>query len=282
MSSGSETIGRERQSHNDLYAEQGKRIIEPLEWDHYRDVHRPPHEGGWLYGLDVRLFMDLADAELARLGPGARILDYACGAGEFSIILARRGYRVTGFDLSDEGVRIARSLAEKYEVTDRTEFHQANAQDLAFDDDSFDLAVGKAVLHHICKYPGTGNELHRVLKPGGRAVFCEGVASNPLVRIARWFTARDAPGDVPLTARGIRRWGHLFSRTDITGYFFLYMLKRLGYRYTETLETELNGFGKTRVFRGLLRVALSLDDAFVNRRAITRWLAGRYMIEFTK
>ena len=77
-----------------------------MDWDPYWDFHTHPYGGRHLYGFDVRLFMDLVDAELRRLGPNTKVLDDACGADKFSIVLASRGYHVTGFDLSDKGVRV--------------------------------------------------------------------------------------------------------------------------------------------------------------------------------
>lgn len=49
--------------------------------------------------------------KILHLRNGARILDLACGAGRHSIELSRRGYRVTGFDLSDDLLKTARSEA---------------------------------------------------------------------------------------------------------------------------------------------------------------------------
>ena len=274
---------QERRVHDDLYLEQAKRAVEPLDWAYYYAFHRPAHvEGGLLYGLDVRLFLDSIDRELRRRDVNIRILDYACGIGELSVILARRGYRVCGFDLSETGVSTARSLARKYGVEGHAQFQAANAKQLPYADEQFDLVLGKAVLHHVIKYPGTAAELWRVLRPGGKVLFCEGSAGNPLVRLARRITLREEMGDVPLTPETVRAWAEAFSGVKSTGYFFLYMLRRLGYRYLRSGQTVPNKLGQTRAFRRLLWLGLLVDRLMVNRRWYSPRVAGRLLIELTK
>lgn len=276
-------IESERQEHNELYEEQAKRIVEPLDWEHYYATHRPAHEpGGELYGLDVRILMDAVDSILDDRPRDIRILDYACGVGEFSVALAQRGYSVKGFDISDKGIVVAQGLANRYRVADKAEFAVANAQELPYEDGEFDLVIGKAVLHHIIKYRSTADELYRVLKPGGLVVFCEGAATNPFIRFSRRFTMIEELGDVPLTAKGLRNWAHKFKTVRIDGYFFLYMLKRLGYSWNNEKRQEQNGLGRSPLFRLALRAGLALDRLFINGRPWSETLGGRYFIYIVK
>jgi SAM-dependent methyltransferase len=67
------------------------------------------------------------------LEPGMRVLDVGCGPGRHSLALARRGIAVTGVDLSDEFVGLARAAAVAEGVADRTEFVVADVRDLGFD-----------------------------------------------------------------------------------------------------------------------------------------------------
>ncbi|MEL6655868.1 MAG: class I SAM-dependent methyltransferase [Bacteroidota bacterium] len=278
-------LEQERQEHNTLYGKQRDRLLEQsFAWQQfYNLVARPPHLGGTLYGQDHHLFLGRLREILANYPAGeARILDYGCGTGALGVALASLGYQVTGFDLSDEGIAVAQRLAAQQGLVAKTEFVVANAQALPFDDQSFDLVVGKAVLHHTIKYPGTAEELHRIMKPRACAVFLEGAASNPLIALARRFTIQEELGDVPLTIKRVQAFGQNFSEVKMDGYFFLYMLKRLGYYSSdETLpDRGQNSIGKTTLFRQFLRMALALDNALVNKKVLS--LAGRYIIELWK
>jgi SAM-dependent methyltransferase len=135
-----------------------------------------------------------------RLGPlnGARVLDFGCGHGMASVVLARRGVSVTAFDLSLGYLREAHRRAEENAVD--VTFVQADGERLPFADGSFDRAWGHAVLHHL-DVATAARELRRVLAPGGVAVFCEPWSGNPLLSFARrrlpypgkWRTADERP-----------------------------------------------------------------------------------------
>ena len=103
-----------------------------------------------------------------------------------------------------------------------------DAENLSYPDANFDLVIGFGVIHHVIKYPRSALHLHRVLKPGGRAVFHETLWSNPLIRLARRFTSEEeGAGDSPITLRSIRKFFEGFSRVNLTPRHCLYMLKRL-------------------------------------------------------
>jgi ubiquinone/menaquinone biosynthesis C-methylase UbiE len=112
---------------------------------------------------------------MSRLGDirGMEVLDAGCGNGWLSVILAKLGARVTAFDLSPEAVQAARLRTELNEVTDQVELHVASFYSMPFADNSFDVVMGQAILHHLRDKHGAAQELRRVLKPGGRAIFVE-------------------------------------------------------------------------------------------------------------
>jgi ubiquinone/menaquinone biosynthesis C-methylase UbiE len=112
-------------------------------------------------------FVTTAD-ELAReQSLGARVLEVAPGPGYLSIELARRGFRVTGVDISRSFVRIAseNARAAQVEVT----FREGNASALPFPDQSFDYVVCRAAFKNFTDPLGALDEAHRVLVPGSRA-----------------------------------------------------------------------------------------------------------------
>jgi SAM-dependent methyltransferase len=160
---------------------------------------------------------------------GRDVLEYGCGLGELTIVLARSGARVTTFDLSPASVEFSQRRAEREGVADRIRFVVAAGESLPFPDDSFDVAVGKAVLHHLDPAAGAA-ELARVLKPQGRAAFSEPLGMNPLLVFARAHVPypgkHDRGADRPLTAADIRAWEGPFRRVAMRPVQLLSMVER--------------------------------------------------------
>ena len=118
-------------------------------------------------------------ARLAQASPGRRVLDVGSGLGGSSRYLAaNHGCRVTGVDLTPEYCEVAAELSRRVGLDGLTEFRCASALDLPFEDDSFDLAWTQHVQMNIENKPGFYEEIHRVLRPGGRLVFYD-VLSGP-------------------------------------------------------------------------------------------------------
>jgi ubiquinone/menaquinone biosynthesis C-methylase UbiE len=99
---------------------------------------------------------------------GLRVLEIGCGLGIDGAQFAKAGAEYTGVDLTEAAVRLARRRFELFDLPG--EFQVEDAEKLTFADNSFDLVYSHGVLHHTPDTPGSIREVHRVLKPGGRAV----------------------------------------------------------------------------------------------------------------
>jgi ubiquinone/menaquinone biosynthesis C-methylase UbiE len=119
-------------------------------------------------GIHTRL---LADVVAANLPPGTRILDVGTGPGTIPIVVARAAPQVTidGLDLSAQMIGHATAAARAAGCHDRVRFIAADAADMPFPDDSFDLIVSSMSQHHWSDVPTVVHEIRRVLRPGGRA-----------------------------------------------------------------------------------------------------------------
>ncbi|HEX6986402.1 MAG TPA: class I SAM-dependent methyltransferase, partial [Planctomycetaceae bacterium] len=89
------------------------------------------------------------DFVLSNYPPGSALLSYGCGRGEGALRYASRGYQVSGFDISEELVRNAKELADRYGLADRATFSVQAAESLDYPDESFDVIAGENILHHI-------------------------------------------------------------------------------------------------------------------------------------
>jgi SAM-dependent methyltransferase len=166
----------------------------------------------------------------ARLGDvrGLRVLDLGCGHGMASVVMARRGARVTACDLSLGYLREARARADANGVA--LEWAVADGERLPFADGVFDRVWGSAILHHL-DLGRAAAELYRVLTPGGIAVFCEPWGENRWLRWARCHVPypgkERTPDEDPLLRRHLaplrRRFGHL----ELSGHQFLAMASRV-------------------------------------------------------
>lgn len=106
------------------------------------------------------------------LHPPQTILDVGCGIGGSSLYLAKKfGARVTGITLSPVQADRAKERARGAGLESTTAFQVANALDMPFDDNSFDLLWSLESGEHMPDKAKFLQECYRVLKPGGKMVF---------------------------------------------------------------------------------------------------------------
>jgi len=128
---------------------------------------------------DLAEFQALAERLSNDLPAGARILEVAPGPGYLSIELARRGqYEIAGLDISKTFVEIAARNARQASL--KIDFRQGNASAMPFAADTFDLIVCRAAFKNFSQPVEALNEMHRVLKPGGRSLIIDLRSDAPL------------------------------------------------------------------------------------------------------
>jgi SAM-dependent methyltransferase len=104
--------------------------------------------------------------ERVDIQPGERVLDVACGTGNATIPAAQRGAETTGLDITPELLEDARRNAAEAGV--EIEWVEGDAEDLPFEDGSFDVVLSTFGCMFAPDQRTTAREIARVIKPGGR------------------------------------------------------------------------------------------------------------------
>ena len=121
------------------------------------------------YETRIGHYADRVETECAfrlfPIEPHMRVLDVGCGTGNFSIKCAHKGALVTGIDISENMLTIARKKARQEKV--KVEFKQMNCQDLQFPEHFFDSVLSMATIEFITEPRKMIAEMFRVCKKGG-------------------------------------------------------------------------------------------------------------------
>lgn len=142
----------------------------------YHDWEAGTYDEKWSISYDERCITYATDVFTAVAGeqdqPYPTAMELGSGTGFFLLNLMQGGLIKRGSvtDLSPGMVQVALRNAEKLGLD--VDGRVADAERIPYPDDSFDLVIGHAVLHHIPDVQAALREVLRVLKPGGRFVFC--------------------------------------------------------------------------------------------------------------
>jgi SAM-dependent methyltransferase len=244
---GTAVIEREREFHNARFTE---------------EIREPQNK----YYFAIRD----CDAEYERLlmqyGQGAKALDYGCAFGEWALRIASVAEAVHGIDISDVAIESATAEAAARGVTN-AHFKAGDAHATGYPDNEFDLVFGIGIIHHLDTRKSL-EEVARVLKPGGIAIFREPLAGNMLIDLYRAATPHARTIDEhPLRRKDFAIADELFSTND----WEFYGLATLG-----TVP-----FRNTALGEPLHTVAAAIDRALF-RVPPLRWQAWNALMKMTK
>jgi ubiquinone/menaquinone biosynthesis C-methylase UbiE len=191
-----------------LTADEGLRVSQPT-FDRYAN---PPRDTAYPLEYAYHQLGDVA---------GQRIVDFGCGSGANSVLLANRGAHVWGIDISEDLLRLARRRLAVSGREGGATFIAGSAHDMPFPDNSIDVVFGIAILHHL-DLDLVSREVRRVLKPGGRAIFQEPVRNSAVVRFVRSLIPYRAPDispyERPLTDAELKRFAAGFRKWSVRAF----------------------------------------------------------------
>jgi ubiquinone/menaquinone biosynthesis C-methylase UbiE len=215
-------------------------------------------------------------------GRGKRVLEIGVGAGTDFVNWARHGAVLSGIDLTQQGVDLAGERLALEGLS--ADLRVADAENLPFEDDSFDIAYSYGVLHHSPDTEKTISEVHRVLKPGGTALIMlynlrswtawNVWAIQCLAKLRPWKSPRwavfhhlESPGTKAYTEEETRDLFAAFASATMR---------------TSFLPGDMLSMSRSEKYRG----ALARFVFSVYPRPLVRWLGPRFgfarLIEATK
>lgn len=147
---------------------------------------------------------------MARIRPGSKVLDVGCGAGFLTNDLSSCGFDVTGVDISEESLRVARN----HDSTQKVKYLSADAYKLPFADESFDVVCAMDFLEHVDNPKNVIKEFSRVLRPGGQFFF-HTFSRNPLswlvvIKLIEWL--------IPKTPKNMHVLGLFINPEELRSY----------------------------------------------------------------
>lgn len=204
-------------------------------------------------------------AEAAGLSPKMHVLELGCGTGLFTETFARFGTRVTAVDISPPLLEQARAR----QLPPTVEFRVEDAEQLSFDDATFDAVIGSSVLHHVAVAEALA-EARRVLKPGGRLAFTEPNMMNPHVAIERKVPVVRRWAGVSPKETAFFRWGMArqlreagFDNIRITPFDFLHpVVPGPLVRMVNCMGTVFEQMPVIREIAGSLLISAARDESW--------------------
>lgn len=167
---------------------------------------------------------EMVDWAIRQIGDlkGARILDVGIGDGLTSVMMAQAGAQVTGIEVSTVALARARTLAQRYGVD--VDLQEMPGEDLRFEKNTFDGILCVSAYHHLDQ-ARAASEFARVLKPGGRLVMIDPLATNPPAwlyrRIGQMFSREATHRETPLRVRDLQLLREHFNKVEWRGMYLL-------------------------------------------------------------
>ncbi|MFC1878679.1 class I SAM-dependent methyltransferase [Chloroflexota bacterium] len=211
--------------------------------------------------------------DLCEVTADKTVLNVGCGGGATNLYLAETyGNHSVGVDLKENMVATAQGWAQRKGLSDKTEFRQASATDLPFEDNSFDIVISESVNIFVPDRPKAIAEYKRVVTPGGVVGLNEPVQLNVPTAAVEKMMADIIGYDLFLP----EYWHELLSEAGLED-----IVSKIGtITIAQDSRNQLAFFGKGEFLIILGRMLKALfSDPYT--RSILRQATGNNLSEYT-
>jgi len=195
-----------------------------------------------------------------------QVLDYCCGVGQVSLMMAEAGAYVTSIDISGDSVNSCKVALAQGGYGSRHRAFVMDAENTTFDSGSFDGVVCIGVLHHL-DLDRAYSEIRRILKPGGAVLCVEALGHNPVFQLYRRLTPR---------LRTAWETEHILKCGDVQKARRYFGLVHVKYYYILTPIAAL--FRNTPLFKPLRAILAGVDRLLLSVPGM-HWLAWQVVFE---
>jgi len=223
------------------------------------------HTKGYVRGLAIKKIIDKCQI-LNRPYHEITILDSGCGLGELSVYLSMLGFNVIGVDISTEGIKSCKILAEKFNL-DNCVFYATSLENIPIQDISIDFIIGHAALHHFIKYEKIPIEFKRVMKPNAFGYFADSFGENKLYSLFHDKEQMKQLGDVSLT------------KTLVNNYFSTFKVNILPTDWFVMLDKLYLKILPTKIVRKFSKYHFKIDRSIISNNRINLYLSGSILTE---
>jgi SAM-dependent methyltransferase len=242
-----------------------ERVLREKDW-HNQNFSRTKQEKFYSALLRLRSdCMECINKELLR--EGIEVLDYGCNSGGDLIEISGKIKNGIGIDISEFLIAEAKEKIEKYNIKN-LEFFVMDAMNTIFENETFGLIRGSAILHHL-DLKISLNEIKRILKIDGKAIFFEPLGMNPIITLYRKLTPEARTVDErPFTKKDINQIKEIFPNAKIRYYSF-FTLFAIPFR-------------NSIFFKKILFIMDFIDKIILNNCSPFKYMAWYCLIEMKK
>jgi len=215
--------------------------------------------GGDSYNAISRGIADSIEHAVLRLNPrpGEKVLDLATGTGWTSRVVARRGADVIGVDIATGLLEAAERQAAAEQL--RIRYLQGDAEDLPFEDESFDAIVSTCGVMFASRPEAAAEQLARVVRPGGRIALTTWTSDGNLFKMFQVMKAYLPPPAAPAPPSPFE-WGNTDRIRQLLGEDFELKFERAVSYYREpsaeaAWDTFSTSYGPTKMLADTLETS---------------------------
>lgn len=210
---------------------------------HNRRYNKEIRQSAWKFYSIEKASRNFFEDTIVKESFNKRVLELGCGKNTYIPRIADKTKSSVGIDISEVAIKFSKNRVKEMYLSEKANFYVMNAEQLEFDDSSFDLIIGSSIIHHL-DLKKFFEQLSRVMSREGKAVFIEPQGQNFFINLYRKFTPKLRTEDEhPLIKSDYLLMKKYFRDVRIN-YFHLFTLLVVPFRNWKMFSNLLSIFEK--------------------------------------